>query len=100
MSREPTRRLITIVLLALFAAVVLGRNDGKAAALKLAPIAALLAPVVRWYFPKGRGVRLGLAETDGDRAHGGATSGRDALRPRSRRLRGSEGADRGRRTRS
>jgi hypothetical protein len=54
MSRETTRRAIAIALLTLLAAVALRSRDGSTAGLTLAPIVALLVPVVRFYFPPGR----------------------------------------------
>jgi hypothetical protein len=56
MGHETVRRRITTFLLALLATVSLRGGEAKDVALTLAPIAALLVPVMRFYFRRaGRG---------------------------------------------
>ncbi|MGZ5441888.1 MAG: hypothetical protein ACXW4P_06120 [Thermoanaerobaculia bacterium] len=52
--RDTDRRLLALVLLAILATAILRFTDTRIATITLAPIAALLARVVAFYFPVAR----------------------------------------------
>jgi hypothetical protein len=59
------RQTITLFLLTLLALVALRGGEGKEIALTLTPIAALLVPVLRFYFPRQTRAARGNADSAG-----------------------------------